>query len=125
MLFRSRHIENRGVRPDRKPLRASTCVIGLLVPRDELEGRIERRVDTMLAAGLEDEVRQLSKSYGWDVEPMKGIGTVSGKTTFMRAKHLQKRGKLSSVIHCSSPKSSAPGSGVIIVFTGYLTPVKL
>ncbi len=83
-----RHIENRGARPYRKPLRSNTCVIGLLVPRDELEGRIERRVDTMLAAGLEDEVRQLSKSYGWDVEPMKGIGYREWKDYFHAGKTL-------------------------------------
>jgi len=49
-------------------------VIGMRVEREELRGRIASRVDAMLAAGLEDEVGALAQTYGWDVEPMKGIG---------------------------------------------------
>ncbi|MGH7249656.1 MAG: tRNA (adenosine(37)-N6)-dimethylallyltransferase MiaA, partial [Minisyncoccia bacterium] len=35
---------------------------------------ITRRVDHMIKAGLEEEVKNLSKLYDWKVEPMKGIG---------------------------------------------------
>jgi tRNA dimethylallyltransferase len=70
-----RLIETDGTRPGRaNDLRPNTLVIGLLVPRDELRARVEKRVDMMLKAGLVDEVAALAKTYGWGVEPMKGIG---------------------------------------------------
>lgn len=69
-----RLIESEGKLPSRKPLRENTLLLGLSVPRDELRRRIELRVDTMLAKGLEAEVEHLAAEYGWDAEPMKGIG---------------------------------------------------
>lgn len=69
-----RHIENRGTQPVRSELRQHTLVLGTSTPRDSLQARIEKRVDAMLAAGLEDEVCRLMNTYGWEVEPMKGIG---------------------------------------------------
>lgn len=69
-----RLIENNGVRPTRQELRPDTLVIGLSVPRDELRNKIVQRVDAMLQAGLEREVVNLAKRYGWQAEPMKGIG---------------------------------------------------
>jgi tRNA dimethylallyltransferase len=69
-----RLIENNGRQPGRGMLRSDTLLIGLRIPREQLEVRIEQRVDAMLAAGLEEETRQLADIYGWDVEPMKGIG---------------------------------------------------
>jgi tRNA dimethylallyltransferase len=69
-----RLIENNGQLPTKKPLRAKTLVLGLQTPRDDLDARIAARVDAMLAAGLEAEVRQLATEYGWEAEPMKGIG---------------------------------------------------
>ncbi len=69
-----RLIENEGKLPSRKPLRENTLLIGVRVPRNELQSRVEQRVDDMLTAGLEDEVIHLKNEYGWDVEPMKGIG---------------------------------------------------
>jgi tRNA dimethylallyltransferase len=70
-----RLIESNGLRPDRSDtVRPNTLVIGMRVDREELRTRIAKRVDVMLAEGLEDEVAQLARTYGWDVEPMKGIG---------------------------------------------------
>ena len=69
-----RHIENKGVRPTRQHIRANTLILGLRIPAEELAERIEQRVDAMIAVGLENEARQLAASYGWEVEPMKGIG---------------------------------------------------
>jgi tRNA dimethylallyltransferase len=69
-----RLIENNGVRPTKRDMRANTLVLGMQVPREQLRERITRRVEVMLAAGLVDEVRELAERYGWDVEPMKGIG---------------------------------------------------
>jgi tRNA dimethylallyltransferase len=77
-----RLIENDGHLPSRQELRENTLVLGIAVPRDELKERIESRTDTMLTAGLEHEVRALAEQYGWDAEPMKGIGYASWKAYF-------------------------------------------
>lgn len=70
-----RLIESNGLRPNRnEQVRSNTLAIGVRVEREELRARIAKRVDAMLTAGLEDEVGMLAKTYGWDVEPMKGIG---------------------------------------------------
>lgn len=70
-----RLIESKGLRPGRaQSMRLNTLVIGIPVEREELRARISARVDAMLTAGLADEVDALRQIYGWDVEPMKGIG---------------------------------------------------
>lgn len=51
-----------------------TLQIGLLVSRDELAQRIDRRVQEMVARGLMDEVRRLKEKYGCGIESMTGIG---------------------------------------------------
>ncbi len=49
--------------------------LGLTLPRAELYARIDARVDTMLAAGLVDEVRALAaRGYAWDLPAMSGLG---------------------------------------------------
>lgn len=68
-----RLIETNGALPTRQPMRQNTWLIGLKPERDDLKQRVEKRVDAMLAAGLEDEVRQLVGHYGWDCEALKGI----------------------------------------------------
>lgn len=77
-----RLIENNGVRPTKQGLRPDTLILGLRPPRDDLLRRIELRVDAMMAAGLEDEVRRLASQFGWDAEPMKGIGYWQWKDYF-------------------------------------------
>lgn len=84
-----RLIENGGEFPTKKALRDDTILVGLTVDRDQLKGRIERRVDDMLAAGLEREVVKLMNQYGWDVEPMKGIGYTSWKGYFEGSQDLE------------------------------------
>jgi tRNA dimethylallyltransferase len=69
-----RAIEAKGQKPTKKQLRAGTLIIGLQSEPEELKRRIEQRVGQMLDEGLEQEVRELSQKYGWDTEPMKGIG---------------------------------------------------
>ncbi len=69
-----RLIETNGARADRAGLRRDTLVIGLQALGQGLRERVVTRVDAMIAAGLEDEVRGLVSKYGWGVEPMKGIG---------------------------------------------------
>lgn len=69
-----RLIETNGARPTKEPLRPNTLVLGVRLEREQLRERVEKRVEHMFAAGLEQEVRALAEQYGWDVEPMKGIG---------------------------------------------------
>lgn len=69
-----RLIENNGRLPGRADLRPNTVVLGLSFKAEQLGVRVTARVDGMLAAGLEEEVRTLAKRYNWDTEPMKGVG---------------------------------------------------
>jgi tRNA dimethylallyltransferase len=69
-----RLIESDGQRPVKSKLRPRTIIIELKLPSDGLEKRITLRVDKMLEQGLEQEVKKLASRYGWDTEPMKGIG---------------------------------------------------
>jgi tRNA dimethylallyltransferase len=71
-----RLLENEGVRPQSLPLRPNTLILGIGMKSqpEKLLSNIEKRVEAMFNAGLEEEVRKLSALYGWDIEPMKGIG---------------------------------------------------
>ncbi len=69
-----RLIETNGGIATRTSLRDSTLIIGLNPERKELTKSITKRVDQMLAQGLEGEVKNLSEEYGWGCEALKGIG---------------------------------------------------
>lgn len=69
-----RLLETNGARASRGELRPNALLIGVQIPHEKLRERITARVDSMLAAGLENEVAQLARKYGWNAEPMKGIG---------------------------------------------------
>jgi tRNA dimethylallyltransferase len=77
-----RLIETKGGRPTQKPLRGNTFIIGLKTRREVIEQHIVKRIDDMLAAGLEDEVRDLAERYGWDCEALKGIGYAQWRDYF-------------------------------------------
>ncbi len=50
-------------------------MIGLTLPRTDLYRRIDRRVEGMVKAGLEDEVRRLvAEGYGFSLPSMSGVG---------------------------------------------------
>ncbi|CAN5403509.1 tRNA (adenosine(37)-N6)-dimethylallyltransferase MiaA [soil metagenome] len=69
-----RHLNSAGFPSVGKILRPNTLVIGLSVPKDELEVRINRRVKQMLGIGLEQEVKTLAKQYGWEAAALTGVG---------------------------------------------------
>jgi tRNA dimethylallyltransferase len=69
-----RLIENNGSQPAKGPMRDDAVVLGIRVDRDHLRQRVEERVEAMLKAGLEREVATMAERYGWEAEPMKGIG---------------------------------------------------
>ncbi len=72
--------------------------IGLNLPRHELYARIEERVDVMISAGLENEVRKiLNAGFSPDSKALKGIGYremtgfLTGEHSFRNAVELIKR----------------------------------
>ena len=69
-----RALETGGQRPKKGQMRPNVLIIGIKSNSNELRQRITKRVAAMSALGLENEVRTLSQKYGWDTEPMKGIG---------------------------------------------------
>lgn len=67
-----RAMESGGQKPTKSTLPNNVVLCG--TKPKELSERIEQRVDAMLAAGLEAEVKKLADQYGWQAEAMKGIG---------------------------------------------------
>ncbi len=85
-----RLLETGGARPARaETLRGNTLMLGLQPDRDELNVRIAARVDAMLAAGLEAEVRSLVGRYGWDCEALKGVGYAQWREYFLGNQSLE------------------------------------
>jgi len=57
--------------------------IGLTMEREVLYARADERIEAMMAAGLEDEVRRLVEAgYGWELPAMSGLGYVQFKPYF-------------------------------------------
>jgi tRNA dimethylallyltransferase len=56
------------------PSRYDALQIGLTVPREELNARINARVDRQITRGLIEEVFGLAKKYSWVLPAMSGIG---------------------------------------------------
>lgn len=81
-----RAIETGGNKAIAKPLRQNTLVIGLRLPKNVLEERIKKRVDTMLSSGLIEEVKQLVEKYK-EAEALRApgykafIGLIKGQTS--------------------------------------------
>lgn len=84
----ARVLETNGSVGEHRELRPNTLVLGLSTDRMVLQERVERRVDAMLAAGLEGEVRGLAEHYGWGAEAMKGIGYREWQAYFAGAQSL-------------------------------------
>lgn len=77
-----RLIETNGAMPTKKELRPRSLILGLMGERQTTENRITKRVDAMIKAGLEAEVRGLAKRYGWNCEALKGIGYAQWRDYF-------------------------------------------
>lgn len=77
-----RLLETDGYNPIKQSLRKNTLVLGLHLSKETLGQRIEWRVEQMIAAGLEHEVRVLSEAYGWQCEGLKGIGYIEWRDYF-------------------------------------------
>ncbi len=77
-----RAIEAKGEKPTRKQMKDAVSIVGIRIPSEELRKKVERRTQQMLDAGLKKEVKQLSEQYGWEIEPMKGIGYREWKDYF-------------------------------------------
>jgi tRNA dimethylallyltransferase len=57
--------------------------IGLTMEREALYARADERIEAMMAAGLEDEVRRLVEAgYGWELPAMSGLGYVQFRPYF-------------------------------------------
>jgi tRNA dimethylallyltransferase len=57
--------------------------IGLTMAREALYARADARIEAMMAAGLEAEVRRLVEAgYGWELPAMSGLGYVQFKPYF-------------------------------------------
>jgi tRNA dimethylallyltransferase len=69
-----RLIETKGAKPTKRDLRPNSLLAGIKVDSAELNNQIEKRVDVMIANGLEMEVAGLAERYGWDCEGLKGVG---------------------------------------------------
>jgi tRNA dimethylallyltransferase len=77
-----RAIEAGGQKPTKGQPKPNTLIVGLKLDNEDLRKKVEQRTDKMLAAGLEREVQQLAGKYGWEIEPMKGIGYREWKAYF-------------------------------------------
>jgi tRNA dimethylallyltransferase len=69
-----RALETGGRQATRASLRPNTLLLGTRLDRDVLKERITKRVDSMIAAGLEKEVRQLVARHGWNEQLSQTIG---------------------------------------------------
>jgi len=49
-------------------------ILGIKLPKKELEKRIKKRVEKMLRTGLEKEAKKLIKKYGWKTSAIQTIG---------------------------------------------------
>ena len=90
----SRAIERGGVVQNKRVLPPDVLLVGLRVPKEVLDVRIEKRVGTMFESGLIDEVQNLIKKYGADAPGMLAPGYkaikayLNGEVTLDEAKEM-------------------------------------
>lgn len=69
-----RHLKYQDLTAYQKGPRPDSLIIGLGLPKDGLESRIEQRTKAMFSSGLEKEVKKLVNKYGWDAPGLNTIG---------------------------------------------------
>lgn len=84
-----RALETNGRIAEKRPLRQNTLTFGLSVPREELAARISKRVEAMIAAGLEQEAKRLAETFGWDAPGLQTIGYKEWQPYFAGTQSLQ------------------------------------
>lgn len=89
-----RHFSDVGFPSEGKELRPDTLVIGLSIPKEDLESRIAKRVDNMVEAGLEQEVKNLADKYGWEAPAMSGVGYREWQAYFANTQTLEQTKEL-------------------------------
>lgn len=89
-----RLIENNGIKPTAQPLIKGAIILGLKLEKEELINNIEARVNKMFDDGLVNEVSALASKYGWEIEPMKGIGYREFKDYFNGQNDIENTKKL-------------------------------
>ncbi len=65
-----RALETRGQKPDRKPLRSNTLVLGIDLNNETVHERIRARAKEMVEDGLLKEVAREGVRYGWESQAM-------------------------------------------------------
>ncbi len=78
-----------GNKPTRKPLRQNTLILGIKLNSDNLKQAVQYRVDKMIEAGIEQEVKLLSEQYGWKIEGMKGVGYAQWEKYFLGSQTIE------------------------------------
>lgn len=81
-LYLSSIIDNYKIPQKKRECPYEILILGVHVPRHLLYQRINKRVDEMVQAGLEKEVRKLTKKYAWQLPSMHGIGYREWKQYF-------------------------------------------
>jgi tRNA dimethylallyltransferase len=90
-----RLIETDGAAATKGPLRDNTLIIGIKTDRAELEQRVIKRTDAMIASGLEAEAAHIAERYGWDCEALKGVGYAQWRAHFLETEtHEEVRQKI-------------------------------
>jgi tRNA dimethylallyltransferase len=69
-----RQLEMGGATAQDRELRGHTLILGTQLDKVDLDVRIRHRVQAMLTAGLETEVRRLVDAYGWQCAVLQTIG---------------------------------------------------
>lgn len=67
-----RAIELGGLVSQEKVIRTDTIVVGITIDRTVLRARVAKRAWAMVQQGVLHEVAELGRTYGWEVEPLRG-----------------------------------------------------
>jgi tRNA dimethylallyltransferase len=113
--------------------RRSTLLIGLVVEREQLYRQIDARVDRMLAAGVEDEVRRAGaagasatarKALGFEELLSGDVDTMKRHTRNFARRQLTWMRKLAgvTVIDCTDREADAIAAEVLDLWVGRTTP---